>query len=118
MQALQIGLLVCVIGIGYGIFALAGMVQRVARRLESPGAVLTEEFSKEKNYHRQKNKSDEMFEESKKATLLYPVEMLVPPRAPAIVSIAESLVELTSYLHNLRRLAEACDKLAGINREE
>lgn len=111
-------LLVLAIVIAITTRVIAAQLERVGDKLACLEELLSAEFNKEKDYYKAKESSESKYEEWMEMTRgMGPIDTTPePPRPPAVVAVAEILRSINSHVAYLRRVAEAADKLASINR--
>jgi len=112
-------LLILVVFVVIGTWEVQSVGEKLEKKLESLENLLAAEFNKEKKYYEDEERSERQFEEWEKDTHgLGSVENMPRParEPPAIVLAAKMLRSINSHLAYLPRLAEAVDKLAGIDR--
>ena len=112
-------LLILLIFVVIGTWEVRSVGEKLEKKLESLENLLAAELNKEKKYYEDEERSERQFEEWKKDTHgLVSVESMPRParEPPAIVLAAEMLRSINSHLAYLPRLAEAVDRLAGIDR--
>lgn len=113
-------LMILLIFVVIGVWEVQSVGDKLAKKLESLENLLAAEFNKEKKYYEDEERSERQLEEWEKDTqCLGSVESMPRParEPPATVLAAEMLRSINSHLAYLPRLAEAVEKLAGIDRK-